>query len=284
MVRMLSGIMDGARENAMATSIVELPDLSALPREAGRISCDGLILTGTGRPPDARIADMFHPIPCVWVGGMPAPSPVADHVVVDNSAAGVIAAEYLMERGCRRPAFVDHAPLNGGFRERERSFRARLIQSGTHCSLFVSPPRHGEQEAALWTMPRLRAELSILLDRMLGERRRPDGLFLPTDQQCAVLHALIRERGAEPGKGLVTVSCNNDTHWLANLQPRPATIDLCPAEVGRETVRRLVWRIAHPRAWPVTSIVAPRLVAGEQNTRSRSGSAGAHSIRLSGMT
>ena len=56
----------------------------------------------------------------------------------------------------------------------------------------------------------------------------------------------------------------NETPYLANLHPRPATIDLGPEVTGRRAVEQLLWRIRHgTESRRVQVIVEPVLVPGE---------------------
>jgi LacI family transcriptional regulator len=119
----------------------------------------------------------------------------------------------------------------------------------------------------------MRRDLGTLIDRMLAAKNRPDGLFLPTDHQAMFVHSLLREKGIEPERDIRLVSCGNNEPWLAAMSPRPASIDPGALQEGRETVRRILARIAHPYEDTVTILTTPRLIAGEALAESKKGSA-----------
>ena len=121
-------------------------------------------------------------------------------------------------------------------------------------------PRRDISEVDMWSMDQIRNDYTEMLNRMMNDGGLPDGIFVPTDQQCSVLHTILRERGAVPGKDLITISCNNDSQWLATMHPRPATIDLCTAEQGRLCFKRLEERIAKPEEDPIVTMVTPKIV------------------------
>jgi LacI family transcriptional regulator len=123
---------------------------------------------------------------------------------------------------------------------------------------------NGTKEAALWDTTRIRKDYEALIEQAFSGSDPPDGIFAPTDQQVAMVHQLLRERGLIPGKDVRTVSCNNDRQWLATLHPQPATIDLRAGTLGREAVQRLSWRMDHPQSDPTVIMVAPRLVEAEE--------------------
>ena len=112
----------------------------------------------------------------------------------------------------------------------------------------------------MWDMGLMHEEFTRLVDEMLDEGGLPDGIFVPTDQQCAVLCTVLRQRGIEPMRDVELISCNNDPQWLAAMHPRPATIDLRVAEQGRTAVRRLTERINNPSSDPALIMITPEVV------------------------
>jgi len=292
-----------------------------------RREVDGLLVTGQGLSQD--LVDRLSPIPCVWQGGVELERPIVDHILTNNRVIGLLAADYLLRHGCRRPAYLNHDPLHPSFRLRWNVFSEQLrragieplrfepetaqsgdrYQRGSHAeaqssqrqrevasdfgreasarnpmpSAFSAPLRDnlpsltnrrmsaeqsadtdlGSVEASMWTATRLRPGLTEQVDRLLAAPERPDGLFVPTDQQAAMVWSLLRERGVTPGKDLLTISVNNDAMWLDTMHPRPATIDTGSEEMGRQAVLRLLARIEHPQSDPLVTMVTPKLVEGE---------------------
>jgi DNA-binding LacI/PurR family transcriptional regulator len=75
-----------------------------------------------------------------------------------------------------------------------------------------------------------------------------------------MLFVLMRERGIE--QNVVTISCNNDFHWLNTIHPRPATIDLRQLEQAGLATARILQRIENPAGDPVVTLVMPKVVPG----------------------
>jgi len=101
-----------------------------------------------------------------------------------------------------------------------------------------------------------------LIERVVANHRGPTGLFVSRDEEVVAVYRLARERGLEPGRDLVVISCDNDQIRLSMLHPRPASIDLGAAEIAQRAVQRLARRIKHRNESPVRLLTMPRLIEG----------------------
>jgi DNA-binding LacI/PurR family transcriptional regulator len=220
---------------------------------------DGLILTGLDSHINEDEFDLFHPLPCVWVGGSRPEKQVIDHILADNKAIGSIAADYLLERGCKTAALIDHTPHHAGFDIRRKSFVRQFESQGDTVKIFTSQTEN-IKETELWTGSFIRKELSLLLDRLLKSGPLPDGIFLQADQQTAAFHALLRDRGITPEKHVTLISCNNDEPWRTTMIPCPATIDPQPYDQGLECFNRLDLQIKNGVSAPRSILISPKLV------------------------
>jgi LacI family transcriptional regulator len=259
MSRLMAGIADAAHSAESQLMILPMPDKSQPPRAVRERLVDGLILTGLENTANTGEFDLFHPLPCVWVGGSRPEKQEIDHVLADNNAIGCIAADYLLECGCRTTALIDHTPNHAGFGIRRRNFSRQLKKHGASVEEFISRTEH-TNESESWDGNVVRRELSRLLDRMLKNGPLPDGVFLQADQQAAVFHSLLRERGIKPEKDVTLISCNNDAPWRATMHPCPATIDPLPYEQGIECFNRLNQQIKFGASAPCSITISPKLV------------------------
>lgn len=260
MAKIMSGMVEVLSANGSHLTVIEAPDPLALPPIITPQDVDGLLVIG--QLPTQAMVDRLHPIPCVWQGGIELDLPVVDHVIPNSRVIGRLAADYLLRQGCRHPAFLNHDPVHPAFPLRWTFFFEHLGKAGLVPQCFQPEPEPGNNEEDMWSATCLREGLAEQVDHMLAGPERPDGLFIPTDQQAAMVWSLLRERGVEPGRDLITVSVNNDAIWLDTLHPRPATIEPGNEEMGRECVRRLLGRLERPQDDPVTVMVAPKLVVG----------------------
>ena len=256
--RLLEAMTAAAQTAGRWLTIIEMPDLATAPRILRDRGVDGLIVFGAGTDPAWFRA--LLPLPLVACGGEPQDQPLADMVCTNNPAISHLAADYLRRRGCRQVAFLNHNPSHGALATRGRRFQEYLHGSGLKVMMVESPCPEPVSGDELWTAKRVRADMEPLLDRALAAKTRPDGYFLPTDQQAAVVHHLLRERGFRPGVDVPLISCGNDAPWLATMNPRTATIDPGVEMEGREAVRRLLARIDNPFDDPVVTLTTPRLI------------------------
>ncbi len=255
--RMLAGLTSAAEASGAAVSVIEMPDPAVVPSLVRDLRVDGLLVTGM--QPRPEWTDILHPLPFVATGGSLMTETVFDHVLPNNPEAGRLAARYLRSRGCRSVCCLNPDAGHLSLHDRNEACRRQAAEDGLAVRVYESDPE-ANQDLERGGVPWLRAHLAALVDRMLADGGLPDGLFVPTDEQVSLLHALWRERGVEQVP--VTISCNNDTRWLETIQPRPATIDLRTEEIGRLALSRLIARMENPAADFVVSLVAPRLVDG----------------------
>lgn len=260
MSRMLGGILEVGRAHEVDTLIMEMPDPSVVPTRVRDGGIDGLLVTG--QQARREWADLFHPVPIVSPGGLPMDVPSFDQVVTNERAIATLAVDYLRGRGCRTLACANHDCKHATFGPRMALFEEFAAKSGSAARHYELPDRANLQEADMWQASRLREDFSVLLDLMLADGELPDGVFLPTDQQAAVFHGHLRERGLE-GR-VTTVSCNNEDPWLSMIHPRPATIALRVEDRGRLAMGRLLQRILNPAMEPTVTLVTPRLVPGAE--------------------
>ncbi len=256
--RMLAGFFTTAQKLNMRPIIIEMPDLSVMPDIIRNGDVDGLVIIGSDVTKE--LADLFHPTPIVWQGRLPLDLPTVDHIVVNSRAVGILAADYMLKRGATNLAWLNHDAQHSSFQLRFESFKERAEKTtGVTVRKYVTQSS-GILESRMWGINQLRNDYTDLIDRMLAENGIPDGIFVPTDQQCSILHTLLKERRIIPGKDLITISCNNDVQWLSTMHPTPATIDLCIEKHGQLAVERLLKRIENPMEDPIMELVTPKLI------------------------
>ena len=252
----LAGITEAIREHDLNLMIIEMPDVHRTPPVIRAQGVDGVLVSGVDI--NQSIVDMLHPLPCAWLGGQALELPLADHVLPNNPAVGILAADYLVEKGCRSFAYVSNVPMHAGLVVRRDAFVRQLKGQGKRTALFESATQDLERD--LWQGDRMRADMQQLVKRILSRKLVPEGFFLPTDQQASVFQSVMERQGLAPEKDFVTVSCNRDEPWLAVMHPRAATIDTRAAEIGRTAARQLMRRIENPNDEVVTITVRPELV------------------------
>ena len=260
----VSSITRAASDRQLSVQIDEVLDAGKIgDRIHGSVVDGALVFVAS----DARL-DLLEAVrsrlPVVRVVGDDlVPLPI-DQVRADNLAVGHLAYDYLAERGCRQMACVTSRPGHGGIYLRQMAFAAAAVREGNlRPSMFVTGdkpigPTAGTESVHCADLDQVAAHLA---ERVSDTG--PIGVFATQDIETIGLVPFLARHGLRPGHDVHLVSCNNDES-LAMLSPRPATIDLDPAAIGKWALRRLLNRIARPDDRPIQILVKPRLVRPDQ--------------------
>ena len=177
----------------------------------GRV--DGLI--GHFPPPTSPLAE---PVPAINVsddgGRFGAPC-----VVPDNHAVGQLAADHLLERGCRSLAYLGETS-EGGRGKRYAGFAERAGEAEQDVALAPRdelPPGTTDRELGDW----------------LGQLARPVGLFCYNDQagQSAILSA--QSVGLTVPDDVAVIGVDNDDLICRAVRPELSSIALALEEIGQ---------------------------------------------------
>lgn len=171
----------------------------------------GLIIAGHGgcAPELGRV---FARIPHVWLNS----HRLADEgqtVLMGNEFAGRLAARYLIERGCRRPAVLDVASVNPGFPARVDGFRFEFFAQERECGRIAVTLPGGT--AGFETAPAEVLEAALNGADYSG----CDGLFSPEERLTALFYRVLTRRGG--GVTIPVVSCNHTPEYLGGALPAP---------------------------------------------------------------
>ncbi|MDT8391429.1 MAG: LacI family DNA-binding transcriptional regulator [Lentisphaeria bacterium] len=265
MALVLHAIQDALAAHGLNLTLGQIKSDSGLPPNVANGQVDGLFLQGL--PPSAEIQQQLSRYPaCVWLLSQRRRLGYwGDRVSPDNFTIGTVAAKYLVGRGHSRVAALNCDPSHLGFTTRIEGFESAARAAGVFATTLAdkdnSPINVGPS-------PGDDAPFDALVDQLLAvEGGMPTGLFVPRDPLTIRMYRVLRMRGVKPGRDIEIVSCDNVPE-LAGLDPRPATIDIRPGEIGRRAVEQLLWHINNrAAAINVTSVVEPALVPGDQVDR-----------------
>lgn len=267
-VRLQTGIRGRMAEMGVSL-MLDAVTAAELPLCVREDRVDGVILTG--QSPRRDVIERLAGFPAVWLGGGAHHPATIDHVLADNDAIGILAADYLARAGCARIASVNADPAGNSSATRIRGFRQRIAELGIDAEHAETD--HTEPGPDDWDNIVLRERLAVLLDRLFARRRpradaphaqRPDGLFVPYDQHAMVAAQILVQMGLRaggPGRetDILLVSVGNEDVYLDAISPRPATIEPDPPLMGRWAADRLLERISGGREGPVRIMAQPRI-------------------------
>ena len=230
---------------------------------------DGLILAGHDLSPELKCR--LRRCPMVWLTSHREEGSKEDVALVGNDAVGKMAAEYLVERGCRHLAFMDLFSGSPSLRARHEMFAFVAHRNGLKCTELKGGFDYGDTRgvgvSAAWK--KMEKLVASQIRQMAKMENRPDGLVVPVGEFAGLVYRLLRENGQEPGRDIEVVVCGLDIPVLAALSPRPAVIDLNSEAMGRRAVEQLLWRIRNPSEGSgVTVLLEPRLLPPEEDLSS----------------
>ena len=195
----------------------------------------------------AQLPECLKGIACVQLLELPnAASLHLDAVSMDYHMVGLLAADWLHSRGCKR--LVSVMPTNQVAQIRERAFEERARMHGCDV-VFVRAPGDAVRTE----------DAQRLVDEITGMDPALDGLFVFNDLSLLVLYSHLVKQGLDSDHGLEMIGCDAKP-FIRALSPRPATIDVHIAEIAKRTAETLMWRIDNPLARPVTVMIRPEIV------------------------
>lgn len=242
--QLLHGIEEALRQRSLSMVVTGLPEEGKLPASIEHRQVDGVIVRG-GSGALGELRDGLQRLPSVRM--FEPPSPLAwtgDVVLDDNSSIGAMAARYLLDRGHRNLIFLNLLPPHPSFHARGLAFQAEACRAGAEVRLLTET-----------------CEAASMVDQILAQSGYPMGLFVPgADQQVTDVYRALKTRGVHVGRDVGLISCNNDSHRLASLDPDLANIDIQAETIGQAAVEMLLWRLQNPDAPQRRTMIAPRLV------------------------
>lgn len=227
--------------------------------EQGRV--EGALLWGRTSP--AWLVEHLENTPIAWLSSHSDAN--GESVLLGNQAVGRVAAEYLVNEGCRSLAFLGPECGRPNHNARREGFEFAAHRAGVRYEMFVEPaPIGNDSPAANWRA--IQPCVENLISALQAHQPSIDGLFIPDDQITAIAHRLLKSRGVDLRDGLKLVSADNDFACLAGLDPRPASIDVGPEITGRLAVEQLLWAIRNPNHCDerqIQIVVEPVLTPGD---------------------
>ena len=240
---LLGGVSQAANQHGVRLSFSHVPDTSTLAQQLQNVSFDGLLLHG--QTPDSRARDLLAGTPTVWLMGNRTRPDWGDQVMPDAYAIGELAARHLWRRGHRHMAFLNLESCFWPLRIYEHAF----VTTAEELGATVVSATHRRQHVDSYWQPHVPEAVEDVVSRVLKATPRPTGLFVADDMQVAQIQPALLRRKVKIGQGVnggvEIVSCNNELPYLAGLSPRPESIDIRLAAIGRRAIEQFIWRVKH---------------------------------------
>ncbi|MFA6291377.1 MAG: LacI family DNA-binding transcriptional regulator [Victivallales bacterium] len=219
---------------------------------------DGVLVFGA---PARKMLSELRRFPCVQLMGRIDEDESWDHVTYNNSSVGRLAADYLISRGFMNCAFIGDKRESGSLSgERGAAFADAMAKAGGKTRFFSA------DNIIIKTAEKHEIEHEVV--RKVFEEITRDksikAVFTFSDMLANAIYPLMLVKGLTIGKEMELVSCNNETAYLINMNPKPVEIDIHAGKIGYKAVDQLLWRIKNPSEPVVKSIMEPALIVPER--------------------
>lgn len=195
-------------------------------------------------------------VPVLYAG--PAPPRVAGlSVGLREAEVGRLAAEHLLDRRCRRIAYL-RGPRTSVADQRFAGFLEALREAGVAVRqdwVFETQPGASDYRSG-----------SEIIQRLTASRVRPDGIVAYTDLLAAGARDTAIAAGFEVPRQLQIIGCGNVTE-LCETGVTLTSIDLAHEEIGRRVARMALKRIEEKGETTLRSTVTTPKVVERASTR-----------------
>ncbi len=254
------GMLHGLSEAAGAVGIslnIEVAPPGGIPEVLNSRKTDGVFLNGN------RFSEAFlqkvRSFPVVWL--LQAGShEFGDRVQPDHTQAGIIACQYLRERGCRTLCCVSCG--NSGrfppyWRTREQAFANAAAVDGLECHT-ITLDYDDDQNNPMAIQGRAAGEVVRRIGRM---EKRPDGIFVANSLGFPV-YAELTANGIVPTRDIQMVIGDKEVCG-GYYNPMPVSIDIHSRGIGELAFETMMQRLHYPDRPPVTCLLKPSLAKSE---------------------
>ncbi len=256
----LKGIEQALREHGGDVLLANVSHVADLPNLVRKRRVDGLILAGH-QPSDA-VLEQIKDIPSVWLTSHQ--EPTGDVTLAGNEDVGRLAAEYLIQRSHKHLGIFNSLGSNAALDLRFRYFTFIAQEQGCKVDQFITDPKDVPRASSEIDLAMLEQQVDKQVARLLAQKQRPTGLFVPFDIQVAMLYRVLQKRGETIAGNLDIIGDTDDKRTLVGLVPRPATINTAPQVMGRHAVEQLILRLRNgDTGRQVRVVVEPKLVPGD---------------------
>ena len=231
---------------ALVTEIRSEQELEDTLRHFAQFRVSGVIVT-SGKPPEALVNECVQQqIPVVGINRQP-DIPGVDYVCSDNAAGAALAAEQLVQGGCRRFGWLNNDNSTWAGRMRGEAFRLALDELGVDTArnlVTLLAPQEGYDGG-------MQAAAAI--------EPLPEGIFCANAQlACGFLDGM-RQQGKDAPQDFQLIGFDN-TPQTAQYGYRLTTLNQDVAEISRLALLHLLERARDPLQPSRTSWVKVDLI------------------------
>ena len=231
----VKAVAQALAEQGRAMIYADVAAGGSLPPEIESGQVAGLLVAGHAL--DKDLPARLRKLPTVWLTSHREPGR-RTAALAGNEHVGQLAADYLIEHGCKQLACLDIATGGAANEVRRDFFAFTASQAGVGYRLIgglESLPMQGDPGG----FDRLETAARGMARELAAARPRIDGAFVTNPLVLGPIYRELRSRGLEPRRDVQLVVSGHHPPLLAALDPPPASIDLRGDVIGRCAVQHL---------------------------------------------
>lgn len=211
---------------------------------------DGIILNGIFASPQVEKMMLRQDYPHMCVGE-PGFDTIMSWIDTNHMLSGNMAVEHLLNRGCRKLAFVGGQRQDKIFMQRLHGVKSAMVKSGYPIG----------EEDVLYNRPAINDVFRSVLS-LLQRPNRPDGIICANSlMTVGTIQAINELKLSVPNE--VALVAFDDHPFTPMLRPRPTIIDIDLFSLGVQAGNFLLKRIRDPAMLIQTYTALPRLIKRE---------------------
>jgi len=249
---LMLGLTEGLRKINASLNVDYIDSSGTIPHSLQNGSIDGVFIHGPA--PKASILKYFKKFPVVWLLQQGSKD-YGDRVQPDHRYAGTLAAQHLIDQGCRQLCCITtNAPNSEYSHARSDAFLTLASEQQIPTSVIEhSTPAPAE------ATPNARKAIAVEMAAAFAKLSpRPDGLFVASDLGPYV-HIELTKLGIIPMKDVCMVAGDANICAQFPLSPAPVTIRIFSKNIGKQAVELLLQRIKNPEMPQLTCSLKPQL-------------------------
>ena len=193
-------------------------------------------------------------LPCINIMKDNFSATAYDTISYDDKLVGTIAADHLIEKGCKTAILVsgEGDTLN---QERVKYFIEQFEGAGGVVNLF--------QRDLFIDTAFCRTFNTVEFNKIIPEIQNaetPVGIYTIGDSYLPSLYSILNDAGIKPQQDVHIITANNSQPIMNSLSPKCPAIDIHVKSIGQRAIDQLLWRINNPTAATAITLINPTLV------------------------
>lgn len=252
----LAGIEETAKKHGYLLSLINMNTVSEDPHELEKLimqkRVDGLIIHLAGfKNKLLKILDKKK-FPYIFIG-QPSFTSSSCWVDINNTKAGEIATEHLINQGCEKIAYLGDGINNFICKSRYNGYQNALELKGYEINSEYIKDTSDISE-----------QTSVLIDKLMGLKKQPDGLVCSNNFIAFESLKSLQQKGISIPNDIRIITFDNYP-FAPFTTPKLSVVDIDVFELGVQAANILIKKLLNPTITIQYSLLSPSLIIRESS-------------------